>query len=134
MTLLGGDLAALFGELLAGEYLPGSLRANIDTYDERGNLARGGEPVECRVQVESATETMRQAEGYTADDVAVFVLAKPGGALPDIDALNSNHEITVLAGPYAGSAFKVGAPISRDPGAAYWLCRGVRAQGSASGG
>lgn len=133
MTLLGGDAAALFGELLAGEYLPGTLRANVDAYDDRGNITRGGGPVDCRVQVERATEAMRQAEGYTANDRAVFVLAQPGGGLPAIDALDSNHEITVLAGPYAGKTYKVGAPIDRDPVGAYWLCRGVETKGSANG-
>ncbi len=133
MTLLGGDAAALFGELLAGEYLPATLRTNTDAYDNRGNLTRGGEAVDCRVQVDRTTEAMRQAEGYSATDVAVFVLVKPGGALPAIDALDSNHEITVLAGPYTGQTYKVGAPIDRDPAGAYWLCRGVQTKGSANG-
>lgn len=133
MTLLGGDAAALFGELLAGEYVPATLRTNLDTYDNRGNLTRGGQPTECRVQIERATERMVQSEGYTTDDRAVFVLAKPGGGLPAIDALDTNCEITVLAGPYAGATYKVGSPIDRDPAAAYWLCRGVKAKGSGNG-
>lgn len=133
MTLLGGDAAALFGELLAGEYVPATLRANADAYDDRGNITRGGAAVDCRVQVDRATEAMRQAEGYTASDQAVFVLAMPGGGLPDIDALDTNHEITVTAGPYAGKTYKVGAPIDRDPAGAYWLCRGVETIGSGDG-
>lgn len=133
MNLLGGGAAALFGELFAGEYLPGTLRANADEYDNRGNLTRGGQAVDCRVQVDSVTEAMRQAEGYTATDQAVYVLAAPGGGLPAIDALDSNHEITVLAGPYAGQTYKVGAPIDRDPAGAYWRCRGVQTKGSANG-
>jgi hypothetical protein len=133
VTFLDGAGAALFGELFAGEYLPGSLRTNADAYDNRGNLTRGGDAVDCRVQVERATEAMRQAEGYTANDRAVFVLARPGGGLPDIDALGTNHEITVQAGPYAGQTYKVGAPIDRDPAGAYWLCRGVQTKGSANG-
>ncbi|MCA9269520.1 MAG: hypothetical protein KDA41_13660, partial [Planctomycetales bacterium] len=98
MTLLGGDAAALFGELFSGEYVAGTLRANADTYDGEGNLTRGGASVDCRVQVDRVTERMTRAEGYTATDQAVYVLAKPGGTLPDVDALDSNHEIKVLAG------------------------------------
>lgn len=132
MTLLGGDAAALFGELLADEYVAATLRRNQDDYDNRGNLTRGGAPVDCRVQVERATERMVQAEGYTAGDVAVYVLAKPAG-LPAIDTLDTNCEITVLAGPYAGNTYKLGSPIDRDPAAAYWLCRGTAAKASGNG-
>lgn len=133
MTLLGGDAAALFGEIFSSEYVAGTLRANADAYDNEGNIIRGGASVDCRVQVDRVTERMTRAEGYTATDQAVYVLAKPGGALPDVDALDSNHEIKVLAGPYAGQTYKVAEPIDRDPAGAYWLCRGVAAKGSADG-
>lgn len=126
MTLLGGDAAALFGELFSGEYVAGTLQRNVDAYDGEGNLTRGGGSADCRVQVDRVTERMVQAEGYTATDQAVYVLAKPGGALPDVDVLDSDCEITVLAGPYAGQSYKVASPIDRDPAGAYWLCRGVR--------
>lgn len=133
MTLLGGDAAALFGELLADEYAPATLRRNQDVYDNEGNLVRGGQPVECRVQVDRATERMVQSEGFTAGDQALYVLAQPGGELPAIDNLDTNCEITVLDGPYAGNTYKVGSPIDRDPGAAYWLCRGTAAKASNNG-
>lgn len=133
MTLLGGDAAALFGELLAGEYVPAFLRSNADVYDNRGNLTRAGAPVDCRVQVERATERMVQTEGYTVSDRALYVLAKPGGDLPEIDKLDTNAEIHVRFGPYADKTYKVGAPIDRDPAGAYWLCRGVETKGSGNG-
>jgi hypothetical protein len=125
-SLLAGGAAALFGELLGGEYLPATLTNNTDTYDNRGNLTRGGVPVDCRVQVDRATERMVQAEGYTTNDVAVFVLAVPGGDLPAIVALDTGAQVTVREGPHAGGIFKLGAPIDRDPAAAYWLARGTR--------
>lgn len=127
MTLLGGDAAALFGELFSGEYVAGTLQRNADTYDARGNLTRGGSPIACRVQVDRVTERMTRDEGYTATDQAVYVLAKPGGGLPDVNALDTGAEITVGGGPYAGQRYKVGSPIERDPAGAYWLCRGVLA-------
>lgn len=127
MTLLGGDAAALFGELLAGEYLPAMLHVTVDTYDGEGKLSRTTTARPCRAQVERATERMAQAEGYTAGDRAVYVLARPPGPLDPIDALDTGAEITIgNVGPYAGQHFKIGAPIDRDPAGAYWLARGTQ--------
>lgn len=126
MTLLGGDAAALFGELLAGEYLPGTLRTVTDVYDAQGNLVRQTADTPCRVQVERATERMLASEGYTATDRAIYVLAEPGGGLPTVNALDTSAQIIVEAGPYAGSVYKVSSPVDRDPAGAYWLCRAVK--------
>jgi hypothetical protein len=40
--------------------------------------------------------------------------------------------VEVLAGEYAGTVWRIGAPVDRDPAAAYWLCRGTL--GKPSGG
>lgn len=130
MTLLGGGAAALFGELLAGEYLPGTLRTVTDTYDLGGTLTRSTEARACRVQVDRATERMVANEGYTVGDVALYVLAAPPAPLEPVDELDTGAEITVTAGPYGGQTFKVGAPIDRDPAAAYWLARGTKTTGA----
>lgn len=128
MTLLGGGAAALFGELLTGLYASATLHATVDTYDEGGNLTREKTALDCRVQIDRATERMVQAEGYTAGDVAVIVLAAPTPPLPPIDALDTGAEILVLDGPYAGQRFKVGSPIDRDPAAAGWIARGSKVE------
>ena len=127
MTFLDGGGAALFGELFAGEYLSATLRMVTDGYDAQGNLQRASAPRACRVQIDRVTERMVRAEGYTATDVALYILSRPGGALPGIDALDTSAQVTVNAGRYAGRTFKLADPIDSDPAGAYWLCRGVAA-------
>lgn len=133
MTLLGGDAAALFGELLGDEYLAATLHKGTLTYDDEGDVTRASAPTDCRVQVERATERMIAADGYAETDRAIYVLAQPGGGLDPITALDSDHEITVTEGPYAGQTYKVSSPIDRDPAGAYWLCRGVESKGADNG-
>lgn len=126
MKLLGGGAAALFGELLGPLYLAGRVWSNATTYATDGSITRAAPAADCLVQVDAATERMVQAEGYTTDDRALYVL-RSSFAGP----LNTDCEIAVDEGPYAGSRWKVAAPVDSDPGAAYWLCRGVRQKASA---
>lgn len=120
MKLLAGGAAALFGELLSPLYLAGRVWTGATTYATDGSMTRAGAPAGCRVQVDAATERMVQTEGYTTSDRALYVLRSSFGG-----PLNTDCEIAVDEGPYAGSRWKVAAPIDSDPGAAYWLCRGV---------
>lgn len=120
MKLLAGGAAGLFGELLGPLYLAGRVWSNATTYATDGTLTRAATPAGCLVQVDAATERMVQAEGYTASDRAVYVL-RASFAGP----LTTDSEIAVDEGPYAGTRWKVASPIESDPGAAYWLCRGV---------
>lgn len=120
MTLLSGGIAALFGEILSGAYLAGRLWTGALTYATDGSLTRTVDPFDCLVQVDAATEQMIAAEGYTTDDRAIYLLRSSYDGAFDTDC-----EIAVDAGPYAGTRWKVAAPISGDPGGAYWLCRGV---------
>lgn len=120
MKMLAGGAAALFGELLGPLYLAGRIWSNATTYATDGSLSRAETPADCLVQVDAATERMVAAEGYTTSDRALYVLrASYAGAF------NTDCEIAVDEGPYAGTRWKVAAPVDSDPGAAYWLCRGV---------
>ena len=121
MGLLDGT-AAFFGELFAGEYHAATVRANATTYTTGGDMRRGVTERECRAMVDRATERMVGTEGYTATDRAIYILAATLAGTVDTDC-----EITMTEGPYAGGRFKLASPIDRDPGAAYWLCRGVAA-------
>lgn len=124
MGLLNGGGAALFGELFAGTYLPATIAGTDSETMVAGKLQRvAAVPRECRVQVDSATERMRSAEGFTEMDRAIYVLS--ASLEGDID---TGAEITVLDGAYAGVAFRV-ASVDRDPVAAYWLCRGTMKNG-----
>lgn len=120
MKLLGGGLAALFGELLGPAYLAGRVWSSATTYADDGSISRASLAASCLVQVDAATERMVQAEGYTTSDRAIYVLRSSFAGPLDTDC-----EISVDEGPYSGSRWKVAAPIESDPGAAYWLCRGV---------
>lgn len=120
MTLLSGGAAALFGELLSPLYLDATCTRQATTYDQRGGIRRAADPLPCRVQVNRCTERMVQTEGYTSSDRAIYVLASSLAGDLDTDC-----ELAVLEGPDAGTTWRVADPITRDPGAAYWLCRGT---------
>jgi len=118
--MLGGGAAALFGELLGPSFLVGRVWSTAATYSADGSLSRSAPAAACRVQVDAATERMVQTEGYTASDRALYVL-RSSFAGP----FNTDCEISVDEGPYAGTRWRVASPIESDPAAAYWLCRGV---------
>jgi len=122
--ILSGGGAALFGELFAPLYLRATVTQRVQTTDDRGNLRNEATDRPARVQVDAATERMRQSEGYTADDRALLVLAASLNGDLQTDCLVTVHE-----GPYQGATFRVASPVDRDPCAAYWSARGVRANG-----
>lgn len=118
--MLAGGAAALFGELLGPAYLAGRVWSTSTTFATDGSLSRSAPSADCLVQVDAATERMVQTEGYTASDRALYVLRSSFSG-----SIDSDSEIAVDEGPYAGTRWKVAAPIESDPAAAYWLCRGV---------
>lgn len=120
MSLLAGRAASLFGELFTPLYLPGRLFMVASAYGGDGSLTRTTTEKPCLVQVDAATERMIRTEGYTTTDRALYILRAGFNGSVDSDC-----EIAVDAGPYAGSRWKVATPIESDPAAAYWLCRGV---------
>lgn len=118
--ILSGGAAALFGELFAPLYLPATVYSGAAAYDLEGEITRTSTSRSCRAQVDAATETMRAAEGFSATDRAIYILAT------SLDgALDSDAEVVVHEGPYAGTRWRLHAPIERDPAGAYWLARGV---------
>ena len=121
MGLLSGDGAAMFGQLLAPLYLNATLTSHELAYDGKGTLTRAATPDPLRVQVDRCTEKMITAEGYTATDRAIYILATSHDGDVDTDT-----EILVEEGPYAGTKYTMASPIERDPCGAYWLCRGVQ--------
>lgn len=91
------------------------------TYDAGGSIDTPGEPVEleCSAQVDSVTEAMRLADGFTESDMRLLVLAATLAG--DLD---TSATIEVLAGPHAGTWMI--ASCDRDPAGIYWECRGRR--------
>lgn len=133
MGLLTGGAAGLFGEILGPLYVDARLRRLGTTYGEGGKLRRTSVPLDCLVQIDRCTERMAGTEGYTDTDQAIYILSAPPAPLESPGDVNTDCEVEVLAGPYAGAVFKLASPIDRDPGAAYWLARGTRAKGTTGG-
>jgi hypothetical protein len=91
--------------------------------DEGGSIPDDqGEPTfrTCMVQVDAATEAMRQADGYAEGDVRFLILAATLEG-----TVNTDATVEVLEGPHVGT-WLVSA-IERDPLAIYHQGRGRRA-------
>lgn len=124
MGFLDGGAARLFGEILGGVFLPAMIaeKSGAVTFDNQGTLRRGGTPPRtCRVQIDRATERWRDQPGFTSNDVSIIVLATSleGTVAP-------GNVVTVDTGPHAGIAYRLAAPIERDPAGAGWVARGVQ--------
>lgn len=89
--------------------------------DAGGSIVTPGTPIakDCSAQVDSVTEAMRQAGGFTDKDVRLLVLT----ATLDGD-LDTGATVEVLDGPHAGSWML--ASCDRDPCGIYFECRGRR--------
>lgn len=109
MGLLDGGGAALMASVFGGIYLDGSLYRPTDTPNGMGGgtTAFAGENV--KLQMEAATEAMRQAQGYTAQDVRFLMLAQ-GVARPNTDCQMGLD----------GIRYAIVGPVGRDPAGAYW--------------
>lgn len=120
---LNGGTKTLFGELLGPLYMAATVTDQTLTYGGDGTLQRGPGPRSCKARVDSATERMRDAEGYTDTDRAISILAA------SLDGpLTTDAEIEILEGDYAGVTFGIGS-VDRPPGASYFLCRGTQRSG-----
>lgn len=120
--MLKGGVAGLFGELAGPLFLAGRIWKPTAAYATNGDLTRNTPAATpCRVQVNKASERMVRDPGYTASDRALYILRDGLDVTFDSDCL-----IAVDDGPYAGTIWKIAAPIDGDPAAAYWLCRGVQ--------
>lgn len=121
MGLLSGDGAALFNAIFAPLYLDAVIykEERIDGSD--GDFTITYAEFDAKAQVDAMTEAMRAESGAADSDRRIIILANSTAAPVDSDC-----EITVNQGPYAGVKFQV-ASIDRDPCAAYFSCRGRRA-------
>lgn len=114
MGLLDGGGAALMASVFSGIYLDASLYRVAGAGDDNG---KGGgddptlssEPEAVKVQIEAATDAMREAQGYEATDVRILMLAN------GVQKPNSDSELEV-----DGTRYGIRPPIGRDPVGAYW--------------
>lgn len=112
MGMLDGGGAALMSAVFSGIYLDGTLHRPTLTDDGMGGGTSTFADEGVKVQLEAVTEAMRQADGYTDQDVRILMLAS-GVARPDSDC-----EVTVGA-----TRYMIQPPVGTDPAQSYWDCR-----------
>ena len=113
MGLLDGGLQSVFGQAFGSLYLSGTLHRVTRTEDSGGSVTRSYSDTVVKVQIDSLTEAMRSAGGYTERDVRLIVLQRGIGAAPSTD-----DQITA-----GGRRFNV-SNISEDPARSYWFMIG----------
>lgn len=110
MGLLDGEGAALMASVFGGIYLDAELyRPTTTPNGKGGGSTSDGEGEAVKIQLEAVTEAMRQREGYTAQDVRIFMLAH-GVDRPDTEAKIG----------HGGVFYAIVGPVGRDPAGAYW--------------
>jgi hypothetical protein len=117
-----GEIAMAFSAAMGGPFHDArTIEQVAPVYDDGGSIITPGGVAHrtCSVQIDAATQRLREAEGYVDTDVAFIVLA----ATLD-GALNTEARIEVLAGPHTG-VWMVSL-IERDSVAAGWVGRGRR--------
>lgn len=121
MGLLNGGGAAILGGIFSGIYLPAKVYAETSVYDDYGELTTIETVRDCKAQVDVMTEAMRAQEGAADGDRRILILSTSLSG-----NLDSDSEVEVLEGPYAGSRYLV-SNITRDPCGAYHEARGRKA-------
>jgi hypothetical protein len=118
VSLLDGQLAETFAAVFGAIYLDGSLYRAIEGADDGmgGGSGSGFAPAEpVKIQIDSASYAMQQADGYVEGDVRILMLAY-GVAAPDTDAQ--------IAG---GGARYMVESVSIDAAGSYYELRGRKA-------
>lgn len=111
---IAGSISAAFG----GPYHPAKLLyAGTPIKDAGGSIISPGtaSEVDCRAQVDVATEAMRSSEGFMAEDVRLLIL--------DPITLDRTPKLSILAGPFAGKVYSL-ISVKRDPLGFGWECQG----------
>lgn len=114
MGLLDGGGAAIMAAVFGGMYLDADLYRPATTPNGKGGgTTSDGTPQAVKIQLEAATEAMRQTQGYTARDVRILMLAN------GVDRPTTEHEIA-----HGGIRYAITGPVGRDPCGAYWDIHG----------
>lgn len=117
------DIGLAFSQAFGGPFHPARTIEQTDpVYDDGGTIIEPGgvEHRECNVQIDVATQAMRQTEGFVDTDVRFIVLAATLAG-----SLGTDARIEVLEGPFAG-IWSVSS-LERDPVAAGWVGTGRKA-------
>jgi len=117
-----GEIGLAFSQTFDGPFFSARTIEQVDpVYDAGGSIVTpGGVGYRtCQVQIDSATQAMREAEGFVDTMMRFIVLASTLDG-----SLNTEARIEVLDGPHIG-VWSVEL-IDRDPVAAGWVGRGRR--------
>lgn len=110
-------IATGFSSVMGGPYSAGIVRNVTDAvFDDGGSIITPGVHVEraCQIQVDAATEAMRQAEGFTDRDLRLLIISLTG-------TLNTDARAEVTNGPRAG-LYRL-LSCGPDPIGIGWECR-----------
>lgn len=146
MGLLSGGIARIFNATFSALYLDGVLHAGTGEpiYAGGGEIVgyAGGGDQPIKVQIDSATEAMRQADGFAQGDVRLLILTTYGQAVAPVEVphsddaklsdgsgysqapygsvvtVTSDHEVTIEGMRYSIQS------VERDPALSHWVCRG----------
>lgn len=117
------DIGLAFSEVFGGPYWSARIITNTAAeYDDGGSIITPGgvEYRDCKAQVDAATYSMRQEEGFVEKDRRIIVLAATltGG-------ISTEDRIEILDGPFVG-VWSIES-VGRDTGAAGFELRGRQA-------
>jgi hypothetical protein len=114
LSVLTGDITALFGAAFSDMYLDATLHAGTGepVYNAGDITGYEGGDTRAKCQVDAATDAMRRAEGFSEGDVRLIILAL---GLP---AITDNHQLTVQ-----GVRYFLAGP-SLDAAGSHWVARG----------
>ena len=114
MSLLEGDLQDIFGAVFGSVYSDGTLNKVTRADNGKGGGAVSAVPIAIKGQIDAVTEAMRQAPGYTADDVRLIVLQDGVDESPTSDD-------TINLG---GTKWSISNVVS-DAAQTHWVMRGT---------
>lgn len=117
MGILDTGGKRLFGKVMGRYFLDGELIQRVISEDMGGSQTATETRYPVKVQTDTVSEAMRQADGYTDDDVMLIVLTD---GVPV--SLNTNDH--VIDG--RGDIWAVTMP-ELDPCASHWTIRGQKA-------
>lgn len=117
MGILDTGGKRLFGKVMGRYFLDGELIRRVITEDSGGSQTVSVTKHPVKVQTDTVTEAMRQAAGYTDDDVMLIVLT-------DGLSVSINTNDHVIDG--RGDKWAVTMP-DLDPCASHWTIRGQKA-------
>lgn len=120
MSLLGGGIQALFGQVFSGLYLDGVWIKSVLTDDGKGGFSKATTEYPIKYQPDDFSDYHRNSAGIPASDVRVLVLQHGVEFVP----IKDDRFRLVNGLEYAVVSF------TSDPAQSYWRVHGTRVGGA----